>query len=581
MLSTILTPRPLTGQESRLKLSASHYVDKAVAGAGYMTIELFANNELRYTFNNRLKPKNAGDTSQERNLECQARELDVRITRLKLELIDKKNQLSKIRKNNKTNVTKEVWDKIATLNLEIREIEETLSKHKSELFLTSDASPLGITHKLQESIKSPFSLLSDSVLNFTKFNFSLGLIAIKFLIDQLNTLLVKNDTGAKSVNGFDQLNKPTKFTKLARHRFLEYGQIIENLCGKNAYFITLTCPGEVDQVYRTLANYSSYIDNRIGQTIRDNRKIIPGDIFDLACWELHKSGKLHKHILIASPDTSLLGRKNLYSLAKKICVTWENVLDDMATDKPITRGSRKGCLPAVDMYQRDISQIKNGSKYDYVTSWKDYKNELHELGHFTNIQKVKKSVAGYLSKYVSKSEKAEKDKSKKIYFPSRWHNSCKALKDLAAAERVKVTISIDQEILSMLKTVLKTAEKNKSFKYWHKKHWDLYAQLDSNKSSKRINRQPWEPRPHNSIRVSSGCKMIMFFKKEKFTDIQEMIRVIAQVCESLNTRRGLYSGSRIGAITENKSVSIYEKYQQLKNYWQETINSTIQKFDCG
>lgn len=570
MLQTIIKPRPGIGQDKLRKPRPSEYIEKAAVGSGYLTLELFANNELRYTFNNKLTPKNNGDTSIERNLECQGRQLDVKINRLRAELIDKKIQLFKLNRIKKTKGSQDIWQKKATLELEIREIEATLTGANSELFLSPGERSLGITNKLQDCIKSYFGHLSDSVLNCNQVNFLVLILVIKFLIFQFKSLIVKKDTKENQAKE----NRPTKFTKLARHRFLEYGQVIEDTCGKNAYFITLTCPGDTVEVYQALSRYSSYIDNRLTQVIRDNKKFASGNIFDLACWEFHKSGKLHKHIVIASDDVSLMGRKFLYSLAKKITLAWERILDDMATTKRTSRGKFKN-LPGIDMYQRDMSQVAKGSKYDYVTSWRDYKKELHSLGHFVNIQKVKKSVAGYLSKYCSKSELPNKSKNKVLYFPSRWHNACQSLKDMAAAQRLKVIVPICPDILDMMRTALKSSEKN--VKYWHKVHWDIYAQLDSKNKAKRINRKPWEPRPANSIRVSNGCKMIMYFHKAKFAEVREIVTAIVEVCNAVNSLPDVqFKGSRIGKISE-KETAIQEKYQYLRKHWRETVKETMER----
>lgn len=465
----------------------------------YITIRKYINNEFRITVGSRLPGKNAGDTWQERSLELLAGKLELERQRLEVELIEKNFELRKLRYKYQKKADPALWDKIAVLELETRELEYLTTGKDFDLFQVSRDDNLGITKKLQAITQA------------------------------------KRISNPK--NDFTSPRKPNKLSTNAKHKIIENCTVMDRLYGDNQYLITLTVPGNTQEIKKAIADYSPYIDNSLYQVIRDLRKRQGYEIDYVGVWEHHKSGKLHKHIVIGSND---LDNQQLRIVSKAIGDQWERILDNMGTGKYIKRGNYSGCLPVIDMYQRSADDIKK--TYSNISSWKDHKDTLREIENkdggkvFVNIQRVRKSVARYLAKYLSKSQ-GKLSKKDQVFNPVRWWQSSQNLKNIAKDYRLECTVSKSLDNILLLDDLLKFLEKSGAITLSYKNEWDIYAVIDKESGkSKRVNIKPGQPIPANSRRVSNGVQFILYYDQDQFTVINKLLgNVIKELSKKKDT----------------------------------------------
>ena len=209
------------------------------------------------------------------------------------------------------------------------------------------------------------------------------------------------------VKNFSEGYKNTVFGRNARRTLLEAGEVVNKTCGLNSYVVTLTLPGNTSKAKKALANYSSYILNRLLQVPRRVKK----PVYLFSVWELQKRGALHLHISVsAKPDD--LTSKELELICHKIKDKWYQVLMEMITTVSIKRGNREGNYPGVDMFEKNTSTV---NRHD---TWR-YRPDVWVKGW--DIQKIEKSVGKYFAKYASKDAKAGNGFAVvKSNVPSRW-----------------------------------------------------------------------------------------------------------------------------------------------------------------
>lgn len=222
-----------------------------------------------------------------------------------------------------------------------------------------------------------------------------------------NNAIAKRKTRA----GFGFLGRVTKFTRLARHRILCAGNIIRGAskAPDESTFITLTVPGDTASTASHIASWSSYLINSLLQVIRnaDRREgTSPSRWFYV--WENQKRGVLHLHLVLHHPTP---GRS--YRLGVDVARNWWNKLktiNKVCEYALFTRRSGKECvLP--EYWQSDV-------------------------------QPVRKCVASYVSKYVSKesihpSAKGNKSKS---FSPPRWWGMAREVVRAIDSQSSKVTV---------------------------------------------------------------------------------------------------------------------------------------------
>lgn len=548
----ILASKPVTGQDFREKPERRSLPDRFSQlhqNAGYVTIKSSVNNEIRFIGNSRLPGKFAGDKTAEKKLERQAKSLDYILTQLADESNNNKYQLSKLRKEFGTTGKKDLLDQIATLDQRNREIDAILTGKDSHVFGSTIKTRLGLTNELRELIDSGFLDLANASRRSEKKLYSDG-------------------------------NRPTKFTKLARHSCMEAGAVLEMLYGTNVMLSTVTIPGRDPAGVNAVADYSSVCMDRMTGTLRDYGDYHGVDIDYLFSWEFHQDNTLHLHL---AWGCSLLDIHRA-RLEEIIDAVWFGYLDDLTTTAPAPIRSKMGDFPGVDPYRRLDADINNPKRYQYrhITSWKDHKDELKKIGVTTNHVKCAKSPAAYISTYVSK-QAVNNPENPDFRYPSRWWGRSQRLNDIAKEYRINQDFpkanSDYVECIDYVDQFISHAIENDWIASWHYNTWDIYSQIGSdNDKSKRYFRKPWEPRPANSLRVSNGSQICIYIKPEYFLEAREYIAAIAAIPRGLKAmhpkdfnkfHNNKYYADRQETNIDNEIKAITaRRHTKHRNYWE-------------
>ncbi|MEW6505888.1 MAG: hypothetical protein AB1457_18200, partial [Chloroflexota bacterium] len=194
---------------------------------------------------------------------------------------------------------------------------------------------------------------------------------------------------AKNFNGDMQKGHGKKYRKKAFTYngalvVNEVGQVAEEKYGKSGLFLTGTIPGTGAHINAVIADYSSFIVNRVKQWFR---RWFSQDYSEINVWELQKKKRvmLHIHIAVFSHEIRVLEKiKNEW---KK---RWESLLLEV---------SRKS---GVDVFRKNER--------------KTWKNDLSKTRQ--DAQWISKSVTRYLAKYLSKG--ARENATHSSSHPSRW-----------------------------------------------------------------------------------------------------------------------------------------------------------------
>ena len=165
--------------------------------------------------------------------------------------------------------------------------------------------------------------------------------------------------------GFGALGSRQRFTRVARTLIREVGAILDDGCRQELVFLTGTLPGSTHDALVALAAWSGWVVQTVQQWIRDTT---PGSSF-FGVWEWQRRGALHLHVVVRTSSRQAAGMlKQLWK------ARWIRVLDSV------------GQRSRVDMYGRQDGGTWVSSKWVVRT----------------DAQTVEKSVASYLSKYLSK-----------------------------------------------------------------------------------------------------------------------------------------------------------------------------------
>lgn len=197
----------------------------------------------------------------------------------------------------------------------------------------------------------------------------------------------------------------TKFGAYARHTLLEAGSVASRryaALGKGVE-VTLTIPGHSDSAFRSVARWSGYLVNRLLQAVRRH----PTHIEWFYVWELQARGALHIHLAICG-DT----QERLLQLGRKVRKLWFRLMEEV------------GKFEATDMF------IRRGGFG---------RNTYRQFLKGNHVAEVRKSLAAYFAKYLSKGATGKKDK--KIvhpYHPARWWGISRTLLKAVKKERLSV-----------------------------------------------------------------------------------------------------------------------------------------------
>src|ERR1019366_2730802 len=180
----------------------------------------------------------------------------------------------------------------------------------------------------------------------------------------------------------------TVFTKLARQTIKEAAAVIERDYGKRALFITGTLPGGTGAALASIANWSAYIVERVGQWLRDN--IAPHEL--VLVWERQSRGALHLHACLGCFDVASL---------RFVAIRWRAFLTRLLE----TVSDKSG----LDLFGRAVGG-----------SWRGVYSKVR-----ANACPVRHSVRRYLSKYMSKNRISRNNwradrAGRQVFFPTRW-----------------------------------------------------------------------------------------------------------------------------------------------------------------
>jgi hypothetical protein len=302
--------------------------------------------------------------------------------------------------------------------------------------------------------------------------------------------------------GFD--NPKRIFTKRARHKMLEAGEVVQDLCpspdslqyAANFRAITLTLPGSTPEAYRALAAYSSWLVNRLLQGVRDFKF----KVHYFGVWELQKRGALHIHLGIgANPEDGTM--EELEELGNKIIKKWFKLLKEMSTTKAISRGGKKGRLPGIDMFELSP---ENSARNGGIKSWRDRPDKWQSKN-----QAIEKNVAAYFSKYTSKNvDSGNKGKTFKHYCPSRWWFMGKAISDEIKARRIDYTVVYNPtESNQLIEDILET--------------WPSICQYSYDF---RITSRHEENGTESAINVVNGITKIYYWDRDVFKEVHQVFK---------------------------------------------------------
>jgi hypothetical protein len=192
--------------------------------------------------------------------------------------------------------------------------------------------------------------------------------------------------------GFGLPPRRTHFGLAAKRKLQRVGGALDKTITnpQELIFLTGTLPGSTQESYQAISNYSSYIVHRLKSWLNWRVK----SKFDFYVWELQKRGALHLHYCVHIEDNSIA----------KFVLThfhdeWNRILESVCE------------MSGVDVYEK-----KNGG------TWRDCKTVVQAYA-----QRVKKSVAAYLSKYCSKNAGKA---GIQAYYPTRWWGVSRPLNKL-------------------------------------------------------------------------------------------------------------------------------------------------------
>lgn len=200
--------------------------------------------------------------------------------------------------------------------------------------------------------------------------------------------------------GHGRLAEKTVFTSRAKRTLREFGTVVDEIYNRKGVFLTLTLPATSDDAYRTMAEYSAYIVERVTQWLRDKM----GDVLYAWVWEWQKRGALHLHLVAGCANDTVRGA---------VVLNWWRFCHDLLSQVSARSG--------VDLFENRETRInhKNSDNCQF------------------DAQEITKSAARYLAKYLGK--RSSKMPGVSWYCPARWWRcSNKALIEIKARRKTIV-----------------------------------------------------------------------------------------------------------------------------------------------
>lgn len=207
--------------------------------------------------------------------------------------------------------------------------------------------------------------------------------------------------------GWGFSGRRSQFTRLARHRILCGGAVLarESDTPASSTFCTFTLPGNTTDAINNLSRWASYVCNRLLQYIRreDRRHSEPFKWF--YSWEHQKRGALHLHLCLYHPKAG-----TSYAMGLRLKEAWFSILMDIDKITGVCSFTRRG-----------------GKECVLPGFWR------------VDIQPVRKSIAAYVSKYVSKGAATSPSGQLRFTPPPRWWGMARGLLRQVKAQCSTVT----------------------------------------------------------------------------------------------------------------------------------------------
>jgi hypothetical protein len=252
-------------------------------------------------------------------------------------------------------------------------------------------------------------------------------------------------------NGYGSMSENCpNFTKNSKKSIRWGAAAIEKEFGiGRCVFLTGTLPGGTIEAQFTFAQYSSWFVDRLNKWLLKHYSI-NGKSYRISVWELQKRGALHLHALVAvAPEKTA-------SLISEFQAYWIKLLEDLSDST------------GVDLFGRAGGGSHRG-KYFKPVKIQGENRPLRDVICYGAV--VVKTVAGYLSKYLSKGAGDFRFSKAPEYYPARWWSTSRAVKDLIA-EQTKM-IPLPRFHHSQLEQVLDLVKTAFSPHKWGESHADL------------------------------------------------------------------------------------------------------------
>lgn len=287
--------------------------------------------------------------------------------------------------------------------------------------------------------------------------------------------------------GWGDRPKITSFGAYARHTILEAGAIASRGagCDGRGVEVTLTLPGHSYGAFCAISRWSGYACNRLLQVIRRYEP----DCFWFYVWENQKRGALHLHLALSG-----VCQERLLCLGRKIRKTWYRVLEEI------------GRRANTDMFVR-------GRGFG--------RNTYRQFLKGNRVAEIKKSLAAYFAKYVSKGrEKGGEGKKEQKYYPSRWWGISRKLLKEVKNERLKVTFTglSEEQCIELLDITSRQLERYLPT-LRHSYSFEVSYGSEGNKKA-----------------VGIGARFIYWFSSEDFSRLEvwlpQLLRYLIKYCSN-------------------------------------------------
>jgi hypothetical protein len=201
-------------------------------------------------------------------------------------------------------------------------------------------------------------------------------------------------------SGFGSIPRKTIFGLPARRQVKRIAAVLDTLGSSpgDLIFFTGTLPGSTDSSLLALSQWSGFVVHRFKAWMHD----ISNRYNCLYVWEWQKRGALHLHLVVFESNKNY--RKKIFEGMK---AQWIRILEQVS--------NRSG----VDLFARRYGKGSWRGKFDKIRARAEW---------------VRKSVAAYMGKYLSKAVRPGGERTR-LFYPSRWWGCTKNLKEIERNER--------------------------------------------------------------------------------------------------------------------------------------------------